>query len=83
MSLTLGTGLACFLAHPSSASVLRSSTVPEFKVLFLLGGGLIVLASLVRWLYPLGGTVAPKSMEVMMWISPAEITDQFAGHETR
>jgi hypothetical protein len=81
MPLMTGSGLACFLAHPTGARVLGTSTIPEFKVLFLLGGGLIALASLVRWLYPLGESGAPKSMEVMMWISPAEITEQLAGRK--
>lgn len=85
MPLTLGTGLACFFAQTSSAraEILRSSTIPEFKLLMLLGGGLIVLASLVRWLYPLGGMVAPKSMQVELWISPPEIAEQVAGREPR
>ena len=47
-------------------------------MLLLLGGGLIVLASLVRRLYPLGGMVVPKSMQVILCISPAEIADQLA-----
>jgi hypothetical protein len=85
MPMTLGTGLACFLARTNGASVdiLRSSTIPEFKLLVLLGGGLIVLASLVRRLYPLGGMAAPKSMQVELWISPPEITDQVSAGDTR
>jgi hypothetical protein len=85
MPITFGTGLACFLAHSNGAKVeiLRSSTFPESKMLLLLGGGLIVLASLVRRLYPLGGVVAPKSMQVTLWISPPEVADQFAAPEKR
>jgi hypothetical protein len=49
-----------------------------------MGGGLIVLASLVRRLYPIGGVVAPKSMQVMLWIAPDEIAAQLsAGESTR
>jgi hypothetical protein len=83
--MTFGAGLACFLAHNNGATVeiLRSATFPESKMLLLLGGGLIVLASLVRRLYPLGGMVAPKSMQVILCISPAEIADQLAAPEQR
>lgn len=83
MPITFGTGLACFLAHSTGArtEILRSSTFPESKMLILLGGGLIVLASLVRRLYPLGGIVAPKSMQVILWISPEEVVDQLATRE--
>ena len=77
MPMTLGTSLACFLAHTEGArtEILRSSTIPESRVLLALGGGLIVLASLVRRLYPLGGIVAPKSMQVVLWISPEEFEE--------
>jgi hypothetical protein len=77
MPLTLGTSLACFLAHTEGArtGILRSSTIPESRVLLVLGGGLILLASLVRRLYPLGGIVAPKSMQVVLWISPEEFEE--------
>jgi hypothetical protein len=85
MPMTLGTALACFLARTNGASVdiLRSSTIPEFKLLVLLGGGLIVLAALVRRLYPLGGMVAPKSMQVELWIAPPEIAEQMSAGDTR
>ena len=85
MPMTLRTGLACFLAHSNGASmdVLRSSTIPEFKLLVLLGGGLIVLAALVRRHYPLGGVAAPKSMQLEVWISPPEIADQMSVGDTR
>ena len=77
MPLTLCTSLACFLAHTEGArtEILRSSTIPESRVLMVLGGGLILLASLVRRLYPLGGIVAPKSMQVVLWISPEEFEE--------
>ena len=83
--MTLGTGLSCFLARTNGASVdiLRSSPIPEFKLLVLLGGGLIVLAALVRHLYPLGGVVAPKSMQVELWISPPEIAERVSAGDTR
>jgi hypothetical protein len=82
--MTFGTGLACFLAHTDGArtEILHSSTLPESKMLILLGGGLIVLASLVRRLYPLGGVVAPKSMQVILWISPEEVMDHLAARES-
>jgi hypothetical protein len=85
MPMTFGAGLACFLAQTNGARVeiLRSATFPESKVLILLGGGLIVLASLVRRLYPMGGVAAPKSMQVVLWIAPAEIADQLAAPERR
>ena len=77
MPMTLGTSLACFRAHTEGArtEILRSSTIPESRVLLVLGGGLILLASLVRRLYPLGGIVAPKSMQVVLWISPEEFEE--------
>ncbi len=85
MSTTFGTSLACFLAHSGAGNVfLRASALPEPQRLLLMGGGLIVLASLVRRLYPIGGVVAPKSMQVMLWIAPDEIAAQLsAGESTR
>ena len=85
MPMTFGTGLACFLAHTDGArtEILRSSTIPESKMLILLGGGLIVLAGLVRRLYPLGGIVAPKSMQVILWISPEEVVDRLTARENK
>jgi len=85
MPMTFGTGLACFLANTDGArtQILRSSAIPESKMLILLGGGLIVLASLVRRLYPLGGIVAPKSMQVILWISPEEVVDHLAARESK
>ncbi len=84
MPMMFGTGLACFLAQTDGARTefLRSSTVPESKMLVLLGGGLILLASLVRRLYPLGGIVAPKSMQVILWISPEEVVEHLAARKT-
>jgi hypothetical protein len=78
-----GAGLACFLVHANGAraETLRSSTFPEAGLLVLLGGGLIGLASLVRWLCPTDGVAAPKSMQVLMWISPSEITDHLSARE--
>jgi len=83
MPMTFGTGLACFLAHTIGArtEILRSSTFPESKTLILMGGGLILLASLVRRLYPSGGIVAPKSMQVILWISPKEVVDHLSTRE--
>ena len=85
MPMTFGTGLACFLAHTDGArtEILRSSTIPESRMLILLGGGLIVLASLVRRLYPLGGIAAPKSMQVILWISPEEVVDRLSARENK
>ena len=85
MPMTFGTGLACFLANTDGArtQILRSSAIPESKMLILLGGGLIVLASLVRRLFPLGGIVAPKSMQVILWISPEEVVDHLAARESK
>jgi len=75
-----GTNLACFLPHSEAAKslVFRSYVVPESTVLFLLGGGLIVLAALVRRFGTWGGTAAPKSLQVMLWISPEEIAEQLS-----
>jgi len=81
MPITFGTGLACFLAHPAGARVLRSSTIPEFKLLALVGGALVVLATLVRQFYPMGATVAPKSLQIVLWISPPEIAEQMGRRE--
>ena len=80
MTTTFGSSLACFLAHSGGAGsvVLRSSTLPESQLLLLLGGGLIVLAGLVKRLYPAGGVAAPKSMQMMVWISPEEVVDHFS-----
>lgn len=85
MPVSLATGLACFLAHTNVARVeiLRSTTIPESRLLVLLGGGLIALASLVRWLYPQEGLAAPKSMQVRMWISSAEIAEHLSTPEPR
>ncbi|MFZ3341595.1 MAG: hypothetical protein WA609_12260 [Terriglobales bacterium] len=83
MPITFGTGLACFLAHTNGAQteILRSSTFPESKTLILLGGGLVLLASLVRRLYPMGGIAAPKSMQVILWISPKEVVEHLDARE--
>lgn len=82
MLMTFSTGLACFLAHIDGVrTILRSSTFAEPRMLILLGGGLMVLASLVRRLYPMGGIVAPKSMQVILWISPKEVVDHLAARE--
>ncbi|MFZ3264352.1 MAG: hypothetical protein WA172_10155 [Terriglobales bacterium] len=80
MSTTFGASLACFLAHSggTGAVIQRASTLPEPELLILLGGGLIVLASLVRRLYPLGGAAAPKSMQVILWISPEEVAEHLS-----
>ncbi len=80
MPITLGSSVACFLAHSGSAGgvILRASALPEPERLLLIGGGLIVLASLVRKLYPLGGAVAPKSMQVILWIAPEEVAQHLS-----
>jgi len=84
MTIPFGTNLACFASHVNGPriDILRSSAMPEPQILFLLGGGLVVLATLVRWLYPLEQDVAPKSMQVTMWISPAEVAEPFLPRET-
>jgi len=82
MPIKFGSGVACWLSHPAGAGVLRSSTIPEFKLLVLVGGGLIVLATLVRRLYPNGGAAAPKSMEMRVWISPPEMVEKMARRES-
>ena len=80
MPTAFATALACLLAHSTGAKagILRSSTLPESKLLFLLGGGLVVLAGLVRRLYPFGRLAAPKSLHVMLWMSPEEIAEQLS-----
>ncbi|HVM92828.1 MAG TPA: hypothetical protein VMT67_08465 [Terriglobales bacterium] len=82
MPIKFGSGFACFLAHSAGMGPLPSSTIPESKLLALVGGGLIVLATLVRWLYPEGGAAAPKSMEMRVWISPPEMVEKMARRET-
>ena len=82
MPIKFGSCLACLLSHPAGVRVLRSSAIPEFKLLALVGGGLIVLATLVRWLYPEGGAAAPKSMEMRVWISPPEMVEKMARRES-
>ncbi len=81
MTTALASSFATFFANTSGASnvAFRSAPVPEWKLLFLIGGGLIVLAALVRKHYPLGQVAAPKSMEVLVWISPAEIAEHLSG----
>jgi hypothetical protein len=78
MSTTVGTSLASFLARGAGAIMLRASTLPEPERLVLLGGGLVLLASLVRKLYPFGGVAAPKSMQMMVWLSPEEVPEQLS-----
>ncbi len=78
MPIMFGSSVACFLAHSGGAVVLRASTLPEHALLVLLGGGLIVLASLVRRLYPMGGAATPKSMQVILWIAPDEVSERLS-----
>ncbi len=78
MPITFGSSVACFLAHSGGVVIQRASTLPEPEMLVLLGGGLIVLASLVRRLYPLGGAAAPKSMQVILWIAPEEVAQHLS-----
>jgi hypothetical protein len=79
MPISFGTSVACFLARGGAGAViLRASALPEPELLLLLGGGLIVLASLVRRLYPLGGVAAPKSMQVILWIAPEEVAEHLS-----
>jgi hypothetical protein len=80
MPTAFATALACLLAHSTGAKagILPSSALPESKLLVLLGGGLVVLAALVRRLYPFGNVAAPKSLHVMLWMSPEEIAEQFS-----
>lgn len=80
MPFRFGSVVACLLAPRVGATtlVLRSYAVPESTLLFLVGGGLIVLASLVRRLYPLGEVAAPKSIQVHLWMSPPQRAEQFA-----
>jgi hypothetical protein len=80
MPITFGASVACFLARTGGAGavILRASALPEPELLLLLGGGLVVLASLVRKLYPLGGAVAPKSMQVILWIAPEEVAEHLS-----
>lgn len=52
--------------------------VPEFALLLLIGGGLVVLASLVHLLYPSAGSV-PRNHDLIVWIAPKEITDYLLG----
>lgn len=77
MTTALGSSFACILANTSGASnvILRSATIPESKLLFLIGGGLVVVAALVRRLYPVGQVAAPKSLQVVVWISPSEVAE--------
>lgn len=83
MPIPVAATLACLLAHANGArsGILQSTSLPESKLLALVGGGLIALAGLVRWLYPFGGTAAPKSMHLVLWISPTEIAEQLTGRE--
>jgi hypothetical protein len=84
MSFRLGKFVACWLAPRVGATtvVLRSYAVPESALLFLVGGGLIVLASLVRRLYPVGAVAAPKSIQVSLWISPPQMAEHLAADDT-
>jgi hypothetical protein len=82
MPTLFGAALVCLLAPKTGATtILRSSAVPEFKLLFLVGGGLVVLAGLVRRLYPLGVAPAPKSIQVLLWISPQEIAEHLSARD--
>ena len=58
--------------------VLRAETIPESHLLLLLGGILMVLASVVRKAYSgEHDAVVPKSMQLMLWISPTEVAEKF------
>jgi len=70
--------LFTWFAAPVSGArnlVLRSSAVPEAKLLFLLGGGLLLLAALVRRHYPFGNATVPKDLQVVLWMSPKGTTE--------
>jgi hypothetical protein len=83
MAALSSTAFVCLFAPRSGATIitLGSSAVPEFKLLFLVGGGLVVLASLVRRLYPLGGIPAPKSLQIVVHISPQEIAEHLSARD--
>jgi hypothetical protein len=80
MSFACSAAIACLLAPRVGATtvVLWSYALPESTVLFLVGGGLIVLASLVRRLYPVGDVPGPKSIQVVLWMSPPQVADHLA-----
>jgi hypothetical protein len=80
MPISLSTGLACLFVHSGAPAVIqRTAATPESTILFLLGSGLVALASLVRRHYPLGGVAAPKSLQMIVWISPQEIAEHLSG----
>lgn len=83
MLCRFGTVVASLVAPKVGATTvaLRSYIVPESTVLFLVGGGLMVLASLVRRLYPLREVVAPKSIEMVLWVSPQQEVEGLAQGE--
>jgi PEP-CTERM motif len=83
MSTAFGIDIACFVAQsdPARSAILRSSTAPEPAILFLLGGGLMLLAGLVRRFYRIDGVAAPKSLQVILWISPKEIADHLSAED--
>lgn len=59
-------------------AIILPSIFPEFTILLLIGGGLVVMASLVRFLYPPGKSV-PRNHHLIVCIAPREIVDYLLG----
>jgi len=59
-------------------AIILPSTFPEFAILLLIGGGLVVMASLVRFLYPPEKSV-PRNHHLIVCIAPKEIADYLFG----
>ena len=82
--MTFFSRLACFLAHSGARTeIFRSSAMPESRMLVALGGGLLILASVVRRFFPAGDIVVPKSMQLVVWISPKEVVEHLSAREDR
>ena len=58
-------------------AIILPSTFPEFAILLLIGGGLVVMASLVRFLYP--PKSVPRNHHLIVCIAPKEIADYLLG----
>jgi hypothetical protein len=73
----LGHGKQCTFVLGSNREDEVIALFSEPVLLFVLGSGLVVLATLVRRFCPFGGGDVPKAHHLIVWIAPKEITEYF------